>query len=101
MKTKTIKLKVTQLENKNQFLIKDNNFIYFQSYDSLVAVYDKKNDIVILGCDWDYSKTTRKHLYIFLSEYCYFNDLYYKKNKKQYIYNCIKNKKIIYDKNMQ
>jgi len=108
MKTKNKKIDVMihQLNNKNQFVLKHNNMIYFQSYDSLIAAYNKNNNDIILGCDWDYSNTTRKHLYIFLNEYCYvyggFNyDLYCAKNKRQFIQNCIKSKKIKYDSNMR
>lgn len=107
MKTqKNIDVKIHQLNNKNQFIIKSGNMVYFQSYDSLIAAYNKNNNDIILGCDWDYSNTTRKHLYIFLNEYCYIydgftSDLYYAKNKRQFIYNCIKQKKIKYDANMQ
>lgn len=61
-------LKVTQLENKNQFLMEGSEKAIFQSYNSIIAVYDKENDILTLGKDWDYSKTTTKHLYIFLDQ---------------------------------
>jgi hypothetical protein len=61
-------MKVRQLENKNQFVMEDNQKAIFQSYDSVIAEYDKINDILTLGVDWDYSNTTRKHLYIFLEE---------------------------------
>ena len=101
-KTKNIDVMIHQLNNKNQFVLKHKNMIYFQSYDSLIASYDTNTQKLILGCDWDYSNTTRKHLYIFLNEYCgFYNDLYYAKSKRQFIYNCIKSKKIKYDANMQ
>ena len=61
-------MKVRQLENKNQFVMEDNQKAIFQSYESVIAEYDKINDILTLGIDWDYSKTTTKHLYIFLEE---------------------------------
>ena len=103
---KKIDVKIHQLNNKNQFIINHNEMIYFQSYDSLIASYNTNTQKLIIGCDWDYSNTTRKHLYIFMSEYCFIysgftNDLYYSKNKRQLIIKLIKNKVVSYDKNMQ
>lgn len=54
----------------NQYIISDDEHIAFQSYRSLVAVYDGVNDVLTLGCDWDYSKTTMKYLAVFLREWC-------------------------------
>ena len=53
----------------NQFVIEDGNEIFFQSYDSLVCKV--VNGKVILGCDFDYSRTTAKHLHTFMKEYAY------------------------------
>ena len=93
------KLKVNQLENKNQFLITGAGFKAFQSYNSLIAVYDYET--LTLFKDWDYSNTTRKHLYIFIMEYCYLpeieNELYYSKNKRKTILKLIKDGSISYD----
>ena len=55
----------------NQFVIRTKKAKYFQSYDSVVCKLDGKN--VILSTDWDYSNTTRKHLYIFLRQNGYYN----------------------------
>ena len=52
----------------NQFVIKTTNGTYFQSYNSVVAKVDNKGNL-FLSQDWDYSNTTRKHLYIFLRNY--------------------------------
>ena len=52
----------------NKFIIKTTKTIYFQSYRSVVAKIDK-NGRLILSENWDYSNTTRKHLYIFLRMY--------------------------------
>ena len=74
MKNIVDKVKVSQLINDNnnpaanQFVIKTPNGIYFQSYDSVVAFYDNDHKLY-LGRDWDYSNTTRKHLYIFIRDY--------------------------------
>ena len=63
-------MKVEQFRNKNQFVIYgDNNEITFQSYDSTIAIIEQGN--LTLGCDWDYSNTTLRHLYAFLEEYYY------------------------------
>lgn len=52
----------------NQFVIEmgANNF-YFQSYDSLVAKREGK--VFTLGRDFDYSRTTSKHLHTFMEDY--------------------------------
>lgn len=55
--------------SRNQFVITHNGATYFQSYDSVIAKYeDGKLTITPL---WDCSNTTRKHFYIFVSDYCY------------------------------
>ena len=56
---------VEQLANKNQFKVFLGNGVAFQSYDSLIAF---KNDEgkVFLSDKWAYSKTTLKHLKLFL-----------------------------------
>ena len=64
-------LKVTQLENKNQFVISDNDIYIFQSYDTIIAKYNRKDDVIYID-NYVYkgSRTTLKHLYIFLDRYC-------------------------------
>ena len=47
----------------NQFVISTPNAVYFQSYDSVVCRI--KDGKITLSYYWDYSNTTRKHLYIF------------------------------------
>lgn len=92
-------LKVSQLQHCNQYLITNDDFNVFQSYSSIIAIYNKKEKILILGRDWDYSNTTLKHLYLFLDGYAYVSDLYLygSKNKKKTIKQFIKDNKIIYD----
>lgn len=102
-------MKVRQLENKNQFVMEDNQKAIFQSYESVIAEYDKINDTLTLGIDWDYSNTTRKHLYIFLEEIVpRFSQLHedvtsalLTKNKRQSIQILINNNIIKYDDNMR
>jgi hypothetical protein len=55
----------------NQFVIKTKKATYFQSYRSVVCKLDGIN--IILSNNWDYSNTTRKHLYIFLRQNGYYN----------------------------
>ena len=57
----------------NQFKIVAKNKTYFQSYNSVVASIDKTTGKVELYKDWNYSNTTRKHLYNFLWEYGFRN----------------------------
>lgn len=101
-------MQVKQFYNKNQFIIFHNGVTYLQSYNSLIAMYyydyEEGKHVLILGCDWCYSKTTLKHLYLFLKDYCYNN--YYVKiesasNKKQAIEKLLKSNVILYDAVMQ
>ena len=65
-------MKVQQFYNKNQFVITDHESgkTVFQSYDSTIAQIDR-DGVLTLGADWDYSHTTLKHFYFFLSDYRY------------------------------
>lgn len=66
-------MKVNNLVNANgravvnQFVIEDGNNFYFQSYDSLVA--KREGRVFTLGRDFDYSRTTSKHLHTFMEDY--------------------------------
>lgn len=71
---------VEQLENKNQFIIYNEGNIYFQSYKSLIAKIDNNNVLTIYK-DWDYSKTTLKHLKIFLTNNAWQGKLWFDWNK--------------------
>lgn len=56
---------------RNQFVIIDGNTIAFQSYNSRVCEIVKPcgmgyDALVRFGRDWNYSRTTAKHLYSFL-----------------------------------
>ena len=68
-------MKVSNLINSNgravanQFIIWGEDSFSFQSYDSLICIVDEVNAIITFGCDWDYSKTTMKHLNAFLNNY--------------------------------
>lgn len=87
-------MKVEQFYNKNQFVIFGGDAIVtFQSYQSTIANFEKNGNLNLFE-DWDYSKTTLKHLYLFLNEYKYLASDFTKKlidkvlksnNKKQAI----------------
>lgn len=87
---------------KNQYVIRIPNKICFQSYNSLIAVYDTESQHLILGCDYDYSRTTSKYLHKFLVEYCY--PVYAKfpigKSLNDMIRKAIKSGLVEYDPNM-
>lgn len=53
----------------NQFVIHDGDLLMFQSYDSLIAVVNYSTKEVLLGEDWNYSRTTGKHRNIFFRDY--------------------------------
>lgn len=99
--------KVEQFYNKNQFIIRSNGEITFQSYDSTIAII-KKNGQLVFGRDWDYSKTTLKHLYLFLQDYkcniegyiyskIFHGGFDYSKNKRAFLQNLIDTKAIKYN----
>ena len=97
-------MKVQNFYNKNQFIISGGDAVVtFQSYNSIVAKIDKKGTLILGSC-WNYSKTTLKHLYLFINDYFYLlgdfaqNLFGYEftnsKNKKAYIQKLIDNEKI-------
>lgn len=64
--------KIKQFYVKNQFVNESDDLDIFQSYDSIIASYDKKSKTLTLDSHrWDYSRTTIKYLYRFINEYCY------------------------------
>jgi len=52
----------------NQFEIRTNKGVYFQSYDSIIAFWDNKGQITLDRNAWDYSRTTGKYRNQFLGE---------------------------------
>ena len=98
-------MKVEQFYNANQFRIYGKGENILQSYNStVVKIKDHDGSLeVILGKDWDYSKTTLKHVYLFLEEYVPYNivDLSKAKgNKRKYIQSLIDNNDIGYNENL-
>ena len=71
-------IKAKQLINKkgnpaaNQFVLYDGNTMYFQSYDTVIAKVEGRKLSLTNGA-LDYSKTTNKHLHIFLEDYAGIN----------------------------
>lgn len=56
----------------NQFIITDfvgDYDIAFQSYDSTVVMRNHKTEEILLGKDWEYSRTTMKYVVFFLNHY--------------------------------
>ena len=51
-------MKLEQLAN-NQFIIRTNNEVFFQSYDKVVLKIDIKGNVYLTHF-WNYSKTTSK-----------------------------------------
>ena len=74
---------VEQLANKNQFKVYTERGVVFQSYNTLISY--KEGSRVYLTSDWDYSKTTLKHLKIFLGIELSAKDIRAKIKKGDYI----------------
>lgn len=94
-------MEVSQFYNKNQFIITSDRKTVFQSYNSTIAVIDEKG--LTLGRNWDYSKTTMKHLYLFLEEKCYlevWRNIQDKSNKRAAIQKMIDDGLIVYDESL-
>jgi hypothetical protein len=52
----------------NQFEIRTDKGVYFQSYNSIIVFIDKKRQTYLDPYYWDYSRTTGKYRNIFLGE---------------------------------
>lgn len=52
----------------NQFIIEYDRFTAFQSYSTLIAVYDHENDVLYQDENY-YSRTTSKYLNMFIYVY--------------------------------
>ena len=52
----------------NQFIIEFGNYTAFQSYSTLIAVYDHENDTLYQDENF-YSRTTSKYLNMFIKEF--------------------------------
>ncbi len=52
----------------NQFIIRTNEGVYFQSYQSIIALIKNDGSVVLDDYYWDYSRTTGKYRNEFLME---------------------------------
>lgn len=52
----------------NQFIIRTDEGVYFQSYNSIIAFVPNNGDKTQIGKDWAYSVTTGKYRNDFLNE---------------------------------
>ena len=91
---------VSQFYNKNQFEIDLGAKVVLQSYESVVAMYDYAERVLTLGRDWDYSDTTRRHVYMFMWEKAGI-DLSMTCNKRKYVQKLIDNGDIHYSENLE
>ena len=72
VKVKAIYFKNGNNTIKNQIVIKINEDLYFQSYETMIV--EKVNDKLYLDVNFlDFSNTTKKYLYRFLREFCHLN----------------------------
>lgn len=60
-----IKVKVSE-SGKNHYVIQTPDGLYLQSYDTVVAYKDNGGNIYLDNRYWDHSKTTVKHVNMFL-----------------------------------
>ena len=78
---KTMAMKVEQMINSrgngamNQFIIRGEGKMVFQSYSSTIAEIDYNTNTIRIGEDWSYSVTTGKHRNIFFSDYAHLSGL--------------------------
>lgn len=59
----------TGREVANQFIIETDNTTVFQSYESMVVTIDYTTKSLLIGRDWNYSRTTGKYRNAFLNDY--------------------------------
>ena len=70
----------------NQFIIEDGSKICFQSYDSMIVTIEYSTETIIVGENWDYSKTTGKYRDLFMKDYTRFGrDMGDKKGFEYYL----------------
>jgi hypothetical protein len=57
----------------NQFIIRHREYIYFQSYKSVIARYNRISYQLLITNLWDYSRTTLKYFSRFINEYTFYS----------------------------
>lgn len=86
----------------NQFVTEIGNKVYFQSYNSLIAVIDNGEKTVTITPYWNYSKTTAKYRNEFFKAYGLWNEMETTKGVQKAINDGkVGNYKVIYDKDRQ
>lgn len=70
---KTTTFKVRNFYHLNQFVLDKDWMSIFQSYDSTICIVDYFNKVITFWNDYNYSKTTSKHLKLFLRDYLNFH----------------------------
>lgn len=66
---------VEQMKNRqgravpNQFILKGDNKLAFQSYESPIVELDYDNYVMTIGKDYKYSRTTGKYRNLFFEKY--------------------------------
>ena len=53
--------------SRNCYKVRVDEWIYCQSYETIVAMYNWDLGKIVLGRKWDCSKTTLKHVKLFLA----------------------------------
>lgn len=83
-------VKVENFMHINQFVIYTDKGVVFQSYDSFICEIEY-GVITKIGYNWNYSRTTTKHLKWFLEKYIAYNNPYTtKKDFEKFIENNFK-----------
>lgn len=78
-------IKVENFIHINQFVIYTGRGVVFQSYDSFICEIEY-GTITKIGYNWDYSRTTSKHLKWFLEKYMRYENPYLtKKDFRKFI----------------
>ena len=86
--------------NRHANVINRHGILYLQDYESIVVKYDIYNKILTFGKDWNYSITTLKTIYNFISEFIEvpeIREVNNKTKKKEYLEKLINNKIILVD----
>ena len=101
--------KVKQFLHANQFILYDNDSLYLQSYNTIVASIKRDRQFIdgtlhdvkkiTLGKHWNYSKTTSVHVYAFLEKYA--NIEYNTTNKRLETQKLIDSGIILYNADME
>jgi hypothetical protein len=85
--------------------IKDWEKTIFQSYNSIICIIERDKNLITFWRDYDYSKTTWKHLNLFLKEFIWLDEcnrkLINKWIKDWQLNNWYIDYSVIYDENIE